>query len=60
MVPNHAWNFKAVNRRLGERGLMFWTSSLLVAVEGQPLKGNGNVGKMMKGEVLTSHRNLFC
>jgi hypothetical protein len=39
---------------------MLWTSSLLAASEEQPRKGNGNVGKMMKREVLTSHHNLLC
>lgn len=60
MVPNHAWNSSAVNWRLRERGLMLWTSSLLAAAEEQPRKGNGNIGKMMIGEDLTSHRNLLC
>lgn len=60
MVPNHAWNYSAVKWLLRERGLMLWTSSLLAAAVGQPRMGNGNVGKMLKGEVVPSHRNLLC
>jgi hypothetical protein len=60
MFPNRGWNCSAVNWRLGKRSLMLWTSSLLAAAEGQPRKVNGNVGKMMKGEVLTSRRNVLC
>jgi hypothetical protein len=36
IVPNHAWNCGTINWRLGERGLMLWTFSLLAAAEGQP------------------------